>query len=96
MNCLLGGHYSSVIAPTGSCASLDELSSASVCSLVRGVFAGRLPVSAARRTFPTLFPEDLSYDAWAPITTVCRVRTPVSSSATSAFPTGEWVSFTLP
>jgi hypothetical protein len=95
MDCLLGGHYPSVVAPTGSCASLDELSSASVCSLVRGVFAGCLPVPAARRTFPTLLPEDLSYDAWAPITTVCGVHVPVSSPATSAYPTGEWVGFLL-
>ena len=40
MNHLLRGHYSSVIAPTDSCATPVELSPPSVSSLVRGVFAG--------------------------------------------------------
>jgi hypothetical protein len=40
-----------------------------------------------QRALPDVISENLSCDAWAPITTVCRVHIPVSSPATAAFPT---------
>jgi len=43
------------------------------------------------RDLPDVIPESLSYDAWASATTVCRLLLPVASSASSAFPNGEWV-----
>jgi hypothetical protein len=43
------------------------------------------------RDLPDVIPESLSCDAWASATTVCRLLLPVASSASSAFPNGEWV-----
>ena len=43
------------------------------------------------RDLPDVIPESLSRDAWASATTVCRLLLPVASSASSAFPNGEWV-----
>ena len=44
-----------------------------------------------QRVLPDVISENLSCDAWAPITTAGRLHTPGSSSATAAFPTGKWV-----
>ena len=91
---LLRGHYSSFLALTDSCVSLSELSSTSVLPRWRSLC--RLSTSpCCPPDLPDVISEDLSCDAWAPITTVCRVLIPVSSSATAAFPTKQWVGFTV-
>ena len=65
---LLRGHYSSVIAPTDSCAKPVWLSPPSAFSLVRGVLAGcyqpLLPAGSSR-----LYSANLSPDAWSPAPT---------------------------
>src|SRR5215469_4063630 len=63
--------------------------------LVGGVFAGLSTSPCCPPDLPDVISEDLSCDAWAPITTVCRLHVPVSSSATAAFPTRKWVGFTV-
>src|ERR1700739_4530869 len=44
-----------------------------------------------QRVLPDVISENLSCDAWAPITTAGRLHIPGSSSAIAAFPTGKWV-----
>ena len=92
MNRLLQGHYSSVIAPTDSCASPVELSPPSVSSLVRGVFAGcyqpLLLAGLSRLYLCKSFPRCL-----VPCPDGSRVLSPVSSSVSSAFPNPLWVGF---
>ena len=91
---LLRGHYSSFSAPTDSFASHSGLSSTSVFPRWRSLCS--LSTSpCCPPDLPDVISEDLSCHAWAPITTVCRLRVPVSSSATAAFPTGKWVGFTV-
>ena len=63
--------------------------------LVGGVFAGCLPVPAARRTFPTLSLRIFPVMPGPLSRRFCRLRVPVSSSATAAFPTEKWVGFTV-
>src|SRR5215471_17855980 len=84
---LLGGHYSSVFAPTDSCANPLWLSSPSAFRFVRRVFAGRyqplLPAGSSRRYLRRIFP-------WMPDPIPRRyhsVPLPVSSAVSSAFPT---------
>ena len=50
-----------------------------------------LPANCCQRALPDVSSENLSYDAWAPITTVGRLHIPGSSSATAAFANGKWV-----
>jgi hypothetical protein len=82
---LLGKHYLSVIARTGSCAAPVGLSPPSVSSLVRRVLAGcyqsLLPMAASRRYSGNLF-----LDAGPHTPAVHRVLSPVSSTVPSAFP----------
>jgi hypothetical protein len=89
---LLGEHYPSVIARTGSFAAPVGLSSPSAFSLVRRVLAGcnqsLLPTAASRR-----YSENLSLDAGSPTPAVPRVLVPVSSTVSSAFPNKVWVGF---
>src|ERR1035441_2066061 len=86
---LLGGHYPSFIATTGSFVKPIWLSPPSTFRLGRGVFAGcyqpLLPAGSSRRY---VISENLSCDAWTPIPTVGRLHIPGSSSATAAFPKG--------
>jgi hypothetical protein len=68
-NRLLRGHYSPFLAPTDSFASPIELSPPSVCSLVRGVFAGcyqPLLLAGLSRRYSAI----LSSDAWPSTPTV--------------------------
>jgi hypothetical protein len=89
---LLRGHYSSVVARTGSCAAPVGLSPPSAFGLVWRVLAGcnqsLLPSAASRR-----YSESLSLDAGSPTPAVHRVLSPVSSTASSAFPRKSWVGF---
>jgi hypothetical protein len=82
---LLGEHYPSVIARTGSCAAPVGLSPPSVFGLVWRVLAGcyqsLLPTAASRR-----YSENLSLDAGPHTPAVHRVLAPVSSTVSSAFP----------
>jgi hypothetical protein len=93
MNCLLGGHYSSVFAPTGSCASAVASPFLQPSGLVRGVSAGcyqpLLPTAPSRRYFLRFFlrmPEPLPRRSHG-------VHLPGSSSVSSAFPTWRRVGF---
>ena len=83
---LLGEHYPSFIARTGSFAAPVELSPPSAFGLVRRVLAGcyqsLLPTAASRR-----YSENLSLDAGPHTPAVHRVLAPVSSTVSSAFPT---------
>jgi hypothetical protein len=85
---LLGGHYPSVVAHTGSFAAPVGLSPPSAFGLVRRVLAGcyqsLLPTAASRR-----YSENLYLDAGPHTPAVHRVLAPVSSTAPSAFPTEE-------
>jgi hypothetical protein len=56
--------------------------------LVGGVFAGCLPVPAARRTFPTLSPSTFSWMLDPIPRRSHSVHLPVSSAVSSAFPQG--------
>src|SRR5215475_5344316 len=93
MTHLLRGRYSSVFAPTGTCAN-------PVGSPLLRLFASfeeSLQVATSpccQRDLPDVISESLSCDARAPTTTVCRLLLPVTSSASSAFPNDEWVGFT--
>src|SRR5215467_3607145 len=82
---LLGGHYPSVIARTGSFAAAIGLSPPSAFGLVRRVLAGcyqsLLPMAASRR-----YSESLSLDAGPHTPAAPRVLPPVSSTVSSAFP----------
>jgi hypothetical protein len=82
---LLRGHYSSIVAHTGSFAAPVGLSPPSVFSLVWRVLAGcyqsLLPTAASRR-----YSENLFLDAGPHTPAVHRVLAPVSSTASSAFP----------
>ena len=60
-----------------------------------GVFAGCLPVPAARRTFPTLSPSIFSWMLDPIPRRSHSVPLPVSSAVSSAFPTRSWVGFPL-
>src|ERR1700731_493683 len=87
IHCLLEGRYPFFFAPTDSRANPTGLSSPSVSTLVRGVFAGWLvPDPAAHGIFPTLslriflqMPDPLPRRSH-------EVRLPVSSFVSSAFP----------
>ena len=85
---LLGGHYPSVVAHTGSCAAPVGLSPPSAFGLVWRVLAGcnqsLLPAAASRR-----YSENRSLDAGPHTPAARRVLAPVSSTASSAFPTEE-------
>src|SRR6516165_9275519 len=85
---LLGGHYPSVVAHTGSCAAPVGLSPPSAFGLVWRVLAGcnqsLLPEAASRR-----YSENRSLDAGPHTPAAGRVLAPVSSTASSAFPTEE-------
>jgi hypothetical protein len=89
---LLGGHYPSVVAHTGSFAAPIGLSPPSAFSLVWRVLAGcnqsLLPTAASRR-----YSESLSLDAGSPTPAAHRVLIPVSSTVSSAFPNRRWVGF---
>src|SRR5215831_17827810 len=89
---LLRGHYSSVLAHTGSCAAPVGLSPPSAFGLVWRVLAGCnqsvLPTAASRR-----YSENLSLDAGSPTPAVHRVLAPVASTVSSAFPNKMWVGF---
>ena len=82
---LLRGRYPSVLAHTGSCATPVELSLPSAFSLVPRVLAGctqSLLLTAASRRYS----ESLSLDAGSRSPAARRVLSPVSSTASSAFP----------
>jgi len=82
---LLRGRYPSVLARTGSCATPVELSLPSAFSLVPRVLAGctqSLLLTAASRRYS----ESLSLDAGSRSPAARRVLSPVSSTASSAFP----------
>src|SRR5215831_1293441 len=82
---LLRGRYPSVVAHTGSCATPVELSLPSAFSLVPRVLAGctqSLLLTAASRRYS----ENLSLDAGSRSPAARRVLSPVSSTASSAFP----------
>ena len=69
---LLRGHYSSFFAPTDSFASLSRLSSTSALPRWRSLC--RLSTSpCCPPDLPDVISEDLSCDAWAPITTVLQI-----------------------
>ena len=89
---LLGGRYPSVVALTGSFAAPVGLSHPSafglVCRVLAGCYQSPLPTAASRR-----YSESLSLDAGSPTTAVHRVLSPVSSTASSAFPRKSWVGF---
>ena len=82
---LLGGHYPSVVAHTGSCAAPVGLSPPSAFGLVWRVLAGcnqsLLPAAASRR-----YSENRSLDAGPHTPAARRVLAPVSSTMSSAFP----------
>src|SRR3974377_2401368 len=80
----LGQRYPALIAPTGSCAKAG--SSVSLChsSDPRSLQVAVSPCCI--QLLPSVISADLSSDAWTPTTVADRVRFPVSSPATSAFP----------
>ena len=87
---LLRGRYPPVVAHTGSCATPFGLSPPSALSLVRRVLAGRTQPPAAHGSFPTL---SLKIFPWMldPVPRRShRVRLPVSSPVSSAFPQRRW------
>jgi hypothetical protein len=82
---LLRGRYSSVIAPTDSCANPMCLSPTSaLASFVESSQVATSP--CCHRDLPDDISASPSEDAWALTTTVCRLHLPVSSPATLAFP----------
>src|SRR5215471_2271931 len=90
MTHLLRGRYSSLFAPTGTCASPVG------SPLLRFFTSFEEPLQVAtspccQRDLPDVISENLSCDARASTTTVCRLLLPVTSSASSAFPNGKWV-----
>src|SRR5262249_10446532 len=85
---LLGRRYPSFIAPTGPCATPVGLSSPSAFNLVRRVFAG-CTNPCCPRELPDVISESLSLDAGSRSPAVHRVLSPVSSTVSSAFPTGK-------
>jgi hypothetical protein len=89
---LLGRRYPSFIAPTGSCATPVELSPPSAFNL------GKESLQVVRspccpRELPDVISESLSLDAGSLTPAVHRVLSPVSSTASSAFPRKPWVGF---
>ena len=82
---LLGGHYSSVFAPTDSCANPSD--SPLLRLLASFEESSQVATSpCCQRDLPDVISASPSQDAWAPTTTVCRLHLPVASPAASAFP----------
>jgi len=80
----LDRRYPALIAPTGSCAKAG--SSVSLC---RSSDPRSLQVAVSPcciQLLPSVISADLSSDPWTPTTVVDKVRLPVSSPVTSAFP----------
>jgi len=86
---LLGGRYPSVVAHTGSCATPVELSLPSAISLVPRVLAGCTSPCCSRQ-LPDVISESPSLDAGSCSPAARRVLSPVSSTASSAFPQRRW------
>jgi hypothetical protein len=85
-----GGHYSPVIAPTDSFVHPLWLSSPSaIASFEESLQVATRP--CCQPDVPDVISENLSCDARAPTTTVCRAPLPVTSSASSAFLNRGWV-----
>src|SRR5580700_3306155 len=89
---LLRGHYSSVFARTGSCAApVGSLLLRLLASFGESLQVVTSP--CCPRQLPDVISNSLSLDAGSPTPAVHRVLAPVSSTVSSAFPTGKWVGF---
>jgi hypothetical protein len=85
---LLGGHYSSVFARTGSCAApLGSLLLRLLASFGESLQVVTSP--CCPRQLPDVISNSLFLDAGSPTPAVHRVLAPVSSTVPSAFPRGK-------
>ena len=83
----LGQRYPALIAPTGSCAKAGSSVSLCIRSDPQSLQVAVSPCCI--QLLPSVISADLSSDPWTPTTVADKVRVPVSSLVTSAFPKPE-------
>ena len=80
----LDQYYLVLIAPTGSCAKAGSSVSLCIRSDRQSLQVAVSPCCI--QLLPSVISADLSSDPWTPTTVADKVRVPVSSPVTSAFP----------